>query len=329
MIKKTLCSLLITALLATTVTLTKAQPILDLSVKTNTLNYPLGGIVTVSGNLTYYGNPVPDGLVALQVDDPESDLLVIRTLTTGDFATGPWLIEVLSVTPTDQAGNPKSTFLRGTTAYFNVTMRNNDVLPRYVKVGLNIYDSGKVPFHASYPQSGQTPPGPFSVRVSAFIPANVPTGTATVHASAFSAEPEIGGYSYSPEKSATFLITTTATASTASADGSTYQATENGTYIMSFRLPYIRGKLGVYTVYASTMYEAINDTGISSFQTFLEGDLNDDKKVDMRDIGIAARAYGSEPGDPLWDPVADINRDLVVDMRDIGAIARNFGFSAA
>jgi hypothetical protein len=52
-----------------------------------------------------------------------------------------------------------------------------------------------------------------------------------------------------------------------------------------------------------------------------------DFTVDMRDIGRAARAFGSSPGHLRWEPIADINDDFVVDMRDIGGIAREFGWS--
>jgi hypothetical protein len=63
--------------------------------------------------------------------------------------------------------------------------------------------------------------------------------------------------------------------------------------------------------------------------TPLEGDLNGDKIVDMKDIGIATRAFGSTPGHPRWNPVADVNHDLKVDMKDIGIVIRNFGKSAS
>jgi hypothetical protein len=63
-------------------------------------------------------------------------------------------------------------------------------------------------------------------------------------------------------------------------------------------------------------------------------DINHDLKVDMKDIGVSARAYGTGPGDTLWNPHADItgliNRepffpDAKVDKRDIDLIARHFG----
>jgi len=59
--------------------------------------------------------------------------------------------------------------------------------------------------------------------------------------------------------------------------------------------------------------------------TTIIGDLNGDRKVEMKDIAIAARAFGSVPGDSRWDPRADLNRDVKVDMKDITIIAKSFG----
>ena len=60
-------------------------------------------------------------------------------------------------------------------------------------------------------------------------------------------------------------------------------------------------------------------------------DINHDLKVDMKDIASVARAFGTIPDDPKWDPRADITGtvplvpDGRVDMRDIGLVAKNFG----
>jgi len=58
-------------------------------------------------------------------------------------------------------------------------------------------------------------------------------------------------------------------------------------------------------------------------------DINHDLKVDMKDIGTSARAFGTLGGDPYWNPHADITGpadvpDGKVDMRDISLIARHF-----
>lgn len=57
----------------------------------------------------------------------------------------------------------------------------------------------------------------------------------------------------------------------------------------------------------------------------LIGDMNSDGKVDIKDISIAAKAFGSYPGHPRWAPVADINKDNKIDIRELAMVARNFG----
>lgn len=60
-------------------------------------------------------------------------------------------------------------------------------------------------------------------------------------------------------------------------------------------------------------------------------DINHDRRVDMKDLGKAARAFNTRPGDDRWDPQADITGptplipDGKVDMRDISLIAKHFG----
>jgi parallel beta-helix repeat protein len=63
---------------------------------------------------------------------------------------------------------------------------------------------------------------------------------------------------------------------------------------------------------------------------WISADINHDLKVDMKDIGKAARAFNTAPGDLGWNPHADITGpekipDDRVDMRDISLIARHFG----
>lgn len=55
------------------------------------------------------------------------------------------------------------------------------------------------------------------------------------------------------------------------------------------------------------------------------GDLNEDKKVDMRDLAIVCKAYGSHPGHPGWNPIADVNQDGKVDMVDVSTVAKEYG----
>ena len=55
------------------------------------------------------------------------------------------------------------------------------------------------------------------------------------------------------------------------------------------------------------------------------GDVNGDGRVDLKDLALVARAFGSNPTSPNWNPAADINGDGVVNMKDIGLVARHFG----
>jgi tungstate transport system substrate-binding protein len=55
-------------------------------------------------------------------------------------------------------------------------------------------------------------------------------------------------------------------------------------------------------------------------------DVNFDFKVNMQDIGLVARAFGTKPGDSRWNADCDINGDGVIDMRDVGAVAKKFGW---
>ena len=57
----------------------------------------------------------------------------------------------------------------------------------------------------------------------------------------------------------------------------------------------------------------------------LQGDLNGDRKVDIKDVSIAAKAFGTMPGDSRWNPIADLNKDLKIDLKDIAIVAKNFG----
>jgi PKD repeat protein len=58
------------------------------------------------------------------------------------------------------------------------------------------------------------------------------------------------------------------------------------------------------------------------------GDLNGDGKVDIKDVAIAAKAFGSTPTNGArarWNPDADIDENSRVDITDIALIAKHFG----
>jgi hypothetical protein len=58
------------------------------------------------------------------------------------------------------------------------------------------------------------------------------------------------------------------------------------------------------------------------------GDVNGDRKVDIKDILSVAKAFGSYPGNERWSLPADVNHDDKVDIRDILNVAKKFGWNA-
>ena len=56
-------------------------------------------------------------------------------------------------------------------------------------------------------------------------------------------------------------------------------------------------------------------------------DVTRDGKVNIKDIGIIGKAFGSRPGDPNWLPIADVYEDGKINIKDIGVVAKHFGES--
>ena len=86
-----------------------------------------------------------------------------------------------------------------------------------------------------------------------------------------------------------------------------------------------------YTIKAEA--STVPDELQTSDNTFIDGkvkvkmigDINGDGVIDIVDLNIVGKAYGSFEGDPEYDPEADINNDGHVDMRDVVVIGRNYG----
>ena len=76
-------------------------------------------------------------------------------------------------------------------------------------------------------------------------------------------------------------------------------------------------------VYANDTY---GDMGSSDTVYFtIICDLTSDGRVDMKDIYIVVKAFGSYPTHPRWNPLADVDMDNRVDMRDIYLVITDFG----
>jgi parallel beta-helix repeat protein len=54
-------------------------------------------------------------------------------------------------------------------------------------------------------------------------------------------------------------------------------------------------------------------------------DFDGDRKVGLSDLVIMAKAYGSRPGDPNWNPDTDTDGNGVVGLSDLVILAKNYG----
>lgn len=72
----------------------------------------------------------------------------------------------------------------------------------------------------------------------------------------------------------------------------------------------------------SSIAHSVSDGYFANFNPY---DLNEDGKVDVKDIVIVAAAFGTYPGHPSWNERADVNQDGQVDIRDIALVAAHFG----
>jgi len=94
----------------------------------------------------------------------------------------------------------------------------------------------------------------------------------------------------------------------------------------------ISGSVSAHDSYPAYNYQdLIGGKSITTIWLGFAGDLNGDGKVDIKDIAIVAKAFGSYPGSPNWNPIADVTGptlgvpDNKVDIRDVAYVAKNFG----
>jgi hypothetical protein len=81
---------------------------------------------------------------------------------------------------------------------------------------------------------------------------------------------------------------------------------------------------GFEAIQGNVTYHCIREVdGVT--ERFPRCDLNCDYKIDMKDISLCCKAYGSFFGFDHYEFRADVNFDLKIDMRDVGTVARSFG----
>jgi hypothetical protein len=58
--------------------------------------------------------------------------------------------------------------------------------------------------------------------------------------------------------------------------------------------------------------------------TLLEGNANNNDRVNILDFGLLATSYGKSQGNPAYNPLADYDRNDVVNIFDFGLLTTNY-----
>jgi ABC-type transport system substrate-binding protein len=61
------------------------------------------------------------------------------------------------------------------------------------------------------------------------------------------------------------------------------------------------------------------------FDNRIPGDVNIDRVVNIRDLALLGKAYGSILGSPNWNEDADFDRNNVIDIIDLALLSQNYG----
>jgi len=195
-------------------------------------------LVILYAKVTYNEDPVANKIVGFQVNSSDGQAILYRTAITNDegvasvefripsnppfglwmawaivdvaqttvadtmpFEVG-WIVEILSVVPGD------TSYKKGTTADFTITIKNISNMSKIVTLTIVIYDDVAVPIAidkvVGWPIDALEPGALWYVELN--IPLWAFKGTGTVYVNSFTALPSNNGVPTCPEKSASFLI---------------------------------------------------------------------------------------------------------------------------
>ena len=292
----------------------------ELVVFTDKSSYSLGATIKINGKLTLEGNPITQGLVAVQVEDRLGNLKLIRSILVGN-SPSPWKVRITSFYACDSFGEPKDHFSCGTLAYFTATVESLDtVLERQVILAFNLFDSKGVSISVTYATFSLAPLKKFTFFTSMPIPEDAYTGTAIAYVSALTKLPKDGGQPYCQEKSVELTI---GEVSSNTGEFTLPQSLTStaGSFSLSFKLPG-NAILGFYNVFVSARYNAWASALFDYF--WLETDVNRDGRVNILDVSMAGTSFRSKLGDSKYNSLVDINKDGVINILDISAIAKDF-----
>ena len=272
--KKIITAILLLILTATSILLLipsieqlSPQQSLSLTIKTDQESYHLRNIIQILGNLTSDGTPIENALIAIQIDDPRSNPIYIRTIPIGN-PTETWPITVTQFTLKDLDGNPITKATINTKIRAFITIENNLLNDLDITATITICDETLIPIFASWGsitlQASQTAEFSWQFR----IPEWAKPGKALVFINVYNKLPEEGGTPYRPETTAYFdIVRNPEAAPSYWIQKPTYNSSAGKfeTYLTTSPDRYTRP--GTYTIYATARTSpAVRTSSSSTFQ---------------------------------------------------------------
>jgi hypothetical protein len=305
---------------------------LSINVTTEKTDYHYRELVRVRGNVTSDGSPIGEGLVAIQIQDPGSKTIALRTVEANATPSENWAVEIVSFISIDNLGNPESIFEKEGFAYFKAHIRNSDDFSsRTVLLTITLFDGDSTPFMFQWMRTTIEPQESLEEIVGLYVDDWVSVGEAAAYVSVYEDWPSLGGCAYCPGESVVFYVTSATQAEPMFHVSSTTQKMLDfscSSFEMEVRLP-PQAPLGRYTITCSVLSDSARSSGTTAFnrEHNLPGDIIFDRKIDIFDAVTIAAAYGTQGGEPWWNPMADLNADAFIDIFDIVIAAANYGTS--
>jgi hypothetical protein len=285
---------------------------------TDKQSYSGTGPVTIKGLLRYNNNPITDGLVGLEIQDPNGNPIIVRTIQSGAATPQKLPAEITSAYLSDSSGHQRSNIQIGALAGFAFNFVNTD--SDNMLITINLFDSSGTPIAEIFGQPTQSGTAILSIQ----IPTWAHEGIAHGYANIYSDWPSKGGAPLALEKTFQFSIV----GGDASSSDTSSVSGNKGAYAFTFNLP-SDAKLGAYTVYGTSAYSGATCSQSTSFNNCDEvnsyiGDFNDDKRVDFADFLVFTTAYIQWNKNHNYTSICDLNQDFRITYDDFVLFKQNY-----
>lgn len=295
--------LLLLALLTNT-SQVNSQFSLYVTVQTDKTAYAAGELANITGNVTFEGELVQDGLIGIQIENAyPHKTIVLRTLPLTTNLSGDFYIKITSFFPCNEIGQEIDPITkRNSHIWFTMTVENDGFTNKAAHVSITIVDSELVPLETDRANFTVVPGIPNEFRPRMYIPDWATVGTAFVYANVYNSWPKDGGRPLCPEKISCLNIIESAYSADPSKNMSPNQPAQNGTYETVFRLPpdmtqggqitasaWSRG----YTGSSSTSFGTIHNIAVMNIQcpTEVYNDWLAPVTVTMQNKGTSSETF--------------------------------------